>query len=457
MTQPYIHHTGQFRFLLVSAFFLFAGNGLFLNSAGVKLAQMGVDNFIIGTLNAAFFLGAVVCGLAAHRVVSRIGHIRSFSVFGALFAVSALAHTMSASLAAWGVIRFGLGFAYYSLLMVVESWIAEKIVPNKKSRLLAIYNIVYYIAFSLGSALMGLNLVAERIFTLSAVLVILAMLPVCLTLTDEPVLPPHQRISIPRVLDIAPLASIGSLIGGILVNGFFTMASVYVLDLGYGVKEVSYFVMSAMIGGFVVQFPVAYLSDTLGRRLTLMMMVALAAMGVVCGHVGIVLGHHAIGWQYGYAFLFGFGTFTIYSLCLARASDVLNQKNTTLTSVGISRSILFIWGIGSLIGPMVLGLAMKLNTQYGFNLLLLAGCVLLIVAAFRQPSVPKALRRRYVGRPPADSGGLAEKIELQRRKQDMAQDAVKQPPESAPSSAVDSGRAEAEDEGSAAAAANRIG
>ena len=50
--------SNKFYSLFFSVFFLFAGFGLFLNSAGVKLAQMGVSNTAIGALNAAFFVGA---------------------------------------------------------------------------------------------------------------------------------------------------------------------------------------------------------------------------------------------------------------------------------------------------------------------------------------------------------------------------------------------------------------
>ena len=67
--------SNKFYSLFFSVFFLFAGFGLFLNSAGVKLAQMGVSNTAIGALNAAFFVGAALSAVAAHRVVSGVGRV----------------------------------------------------------------------------------------------------------------------------------------------------------------------------------------------------------------------------------------------------------------------------------------------------------------------------------------------------------------------------------------------
>ena len=129
--------SNKFYSLFFSVFFLFAGFGLFLNSAGVKLAQMGVSNTAIGALNAAFFVGAALSAVAAHRVVSGVGHIRAFSVFGAVFAIAALGHMMTDNLWAWGVLRVVLGFCYYSLLMIVESWFAERSMAAARARVLA--------------------------------------------------------------------------------------------------------------------------------------------------------------------------------------------------------------------------------------------------------------------------------------------------------------------------------
>ena len=57
--------SNKFYSLFFSVFFLFAGFGLFLNSAGVELSQMGVKNFAIGVLNAAFFVGAALSAVVA--------------------------------------------------------------------------------------------------------------------------------------------------------------------------------------------------------------------------------------------------------------------------------------------------------------------------------------------------------------------------------------------------------
>ena len=382
--------------LFSGVLFLFAGNSLFLSSAGVKLSQMGVDNLLIGLLNASFFSGAALSAVLAHRIISRIGHIRSFGVFGAVFAIGALAHGMTQSLWLWGLLRLLLGFCYYSLLMVAESWLSERSEHHNRSRILSYYNIVYYAAFSLGILLLGLGLNADRIFTLSAMLVMAAMVPIGMTRLPEPSLPPRQRISIPRVFDIVPLALVSSLLAGLMVNGFFTMASVFILQQGLAVKQVSYFLFAAMLGGFLIQWPIAKISDSTGRRNAIVVSATLALVATAVAAASAYFLPGQVWWQYAAAALFGSGVFTLYSLSLAQANDELpNHLNT----VEVSRSLLFCYGIGSLSGPIVIGLMMRYIGNWGFNLTFLACAAVLLAYALKQPKLPKEALSVYVGMP----------------------------------------------------------
>ena len=397
--------SNKFYSLFFSVFFLFAGFGLFLNSAGVKLAQMGVNNTAIGALNAAFFVGAALSAVAAHRVVSGVGHIRGFSVFGAVFAIAALGHMMTDNLWAWGVLRVLLGFCYYSLLMIVESWFAERSAASMRARVLAFYNVVYYVAFTAGIALLSLKPSSNDIFTLAAILVMAAMLPVALTRLKAPELPPRQRISLPRLFAIAPLALVGSFVGGLLMNGFFTMASVFLLQQGYGLREISFYLMVAMVAGFAVQLPVARLSDRYGRRNAILTCSTVSAIGAAVG-IGLMLAGLIDMWvQYVVAGFFGVGLFTLYALSVARANDQLpNEMNT----VEVSRSLLFSYGMGSLLAPLVLGVVMDQAERYGFYGYFVVCGGLLALFAWQQKPVPEDKRSVHVNMPGAAGPVMAD-------------------------------------------------
>lgn len=386
----------RFYALFASVFFLFAGFGLFLNSAGVKLAQMGVDNMAIGALNAAFFAGAAFSAVAAHRIVSRVGHIRSFSVFGAIFAMAALLHLMTENLTIWGVLRVMLGFCYYSMLMVAESWFAEQSPQNKRARVLAIYNLTYYFAFTLGILLLSLNLSSDNVFVLGTLLVMTAMLPVSLTKMNAPQVPPRQKINVPRVFAVAPLAFVTAFISGILVNGLFTMASVFLLQQSFSLQQISAYLTSAMVGGFLVQLPLAKLSDKYGRRNAILCSGVAASLSALAGIGLMISGNTNPIWHNAVAFMFGCSMFGLYALSIARANDRLPKNMNT---VEVSRSLLFCFGLGSLVAPLLLGVVTQFAPNYGFYgfyALMAAG---LAAFAYTQSIVPEEERSVFVNMP----------------------------------------------------------
>lgn len=395
--------SNRFYALFASVFFLFAGFGLFLNSAGVKLAQMGVNNVAIGALNAAFFAGASLSAVAAHRIVSGVGHIRSFSVFGALFAMASLLHLMTENLLAWGLLRVTLGFCYFSMLMIAESWFAEQSAQEKRARVLAVYNLVYYLAFTLGILLLSLNLSSDNIFVLATLLVMTAMLPVSLTKMKAPQVPPRQKINIPRVWAIAPLAFVTAFLAGMMVNGFFTMASVFLVKQAFSLQQISAFLSASMVGGFVVQLPLAKLSDKFGRRNAILGCSVLTCVAAVVVLVSMLagwirpLGHNAA------AFVFGCGMFGLYSLSIARANDQLpNNMNT----VEVSRGLLFCFGVGSLVAPMLLGVVTNFAPDYGFYAFYAVSSAVLGGFAYTQSIVPEEERSVFVNMP-GNTGAMA--------------------------------------------------
>ena len=386
-------HTRQFLSLYGSIFFLFSGYGLFLNSAGVKLTQMGVSNITIGVLNAAFFIGGTISAIVSHRIISRVGHIRSFSVFGALFAIAALAHLMVEQLWMWGILRAVLGFCHYSLLMVVESWFTARSVPQNRAKILALYEVVYYMSSATSVLLLSLNMTSNNIFTLAAILVIAATLPVGLTRMQQPEIPKRERISLPHVFSIVPLAWIACFMAGIFINGFFTMGSVFILKLGYSLPQVSLFLGSAMIGGFTIQLFIAWLSNKFGRPRTIFGCACVAAVAAISGMLLLVGLPGNIWTQCVIALAIGCSGFPMYALGLARANDVLPANMNT---VEVNRCLLFVYGLGSLVAPLILGSVMQLFNHFGFYSVYAIIATILAVYAYMQPAVPVSERSVYV-------------------------------------------------------------
>ncbi|TKX32499.1 MFS transporter [Campylobacter aviculae] len=365
--------------LFASMAFLFAGNALIVTSIGVILKEKGESSLIVGIISSCFFIGALIGTISAHKIISRIGHIRSFGLFGAVFGISAMLHTISENLIFWAILRFSIGICYYGFLMVIESWLNEKSKNAIRSRILGFYEIVFYLSFGIGTLIIALNLSKHNVFILSAALILLSSLPLNLIKIKEPILPASSPISIPKVFDIAPLAIATSFIAGMLINGFFSMASIFVLLQGFDAKAVSYFMFCGILGGFFAQTIMGTISDKMGRKFAI---ITSASIGFFTMLIFVFNPH--LYFQYFLAFLLGIGIFCLYALALARANDVLTIKNK---GVELGRGVLFCYSLGSLFGPLILGFLMQYFEIKGFIWFYIFCLGFLILFAINKPNI----------------------------------------------------------------------
>ena len=379
---------------------LFIGNGLVIASCSALLKQNGVGELAIGLINTGFFIGALISTITAHRVISNTGHIRAFAIFSAIFAVSAMLHAISSNLIFWAILRAFLGYCYYALLMVIESWLNAKI-PNKiRSRVIAFYECVFYTSFGLGILILALDLSAFEIFIISAAFIMLSSIPLNLIRINQPQIPQRQPINIPKIFGIVPLALVGALVAGLAINGFFSMASLFVLLQGYSAKEASFFMTIAMAGGFLAQTFIGGFSDKYGRRPALLLCSVVSLISAV---LFLLNGSNLIV-QYILSFFFGGGIFCTYGLSLARANDEITDKTK---SVQVARALLFSYSFASLFSPLLMSYAMKIFGAFGFIYVYLVLYVGLILFALTQKTIPQHMRKEYNDRLVARTAGIA--------------------------------------------------
>lgn len=366
--------------LFAGACFLFAGNALIVSSIGVILKNNGASSLAVGLVSSCFFIGALCGTIFSQKIISHIGHIRSFGLFAAGFGIAAMLHTLSENLIFWALLRFFIGICYYSLLMIIESWLNEKAKNSVRSRILAFYECVFYFSFGLGILIIALDLDQQTVFIVSAGLILLSSLPLNLLKIKAPLLPKSEKISIPKIFDIAPLAIVTSFIAGMLMNGFFAMSSLFILLQNFEAKALSYFMFCAMMGGFVSQTFIGTISDKMGRKIAIIMC---AGVGLATMMVFILL-NPSLQAQYFLAIFLGMGIFSLYALALARANDVLVDKNKT---VELGRGVLFCYSLGSLIAPLILGILMERFSYAGFVWFYAVLLGILILFAINKPNI----------------------------------------------------------------------
>lgn len=336
--------------LFLSITFLAIGYGIMITYIGVYLKQAGVSSFSIGLINSAFFLGAIASSIFSQKIISTIGHIRSFASFAALMVIAFLLHSVYLNEFFWGFLRLISGFSFYALLIIVESWLNEKSSNSQRGQILAIYTIIFYLSTALGQLFLTIPKDSEFfVFTVGSVLVLFSLITIAMTKIKEPILKPFEQYSFPKLYSIVPLALTGSFIGGFFVGSFFTMLPLTILHKFDSTTILSIFMSLTLIGGLVSQWPIGKLSDKYGRR----KLIAFCGFFTAFVSLLFIIVPELNSYYYILALLLGVTIFAIYPLSLARANDEVDENKDM---VEISRALLFAYGAGSFIAPIILGI-----------------------------------------------------------------------------------------------------
>ena len=335
---------------------LLLGSGLLGTLLGVRGSLEGFGDQVLGLVMSAYFLGFFLGTFLAPPVIRRMGHIRAFSFFGTLFAATVLVHAMWVDPWAWGLLRMGTGIAIVGLYTVIESWMNATVGGEQRGRVFAVYMVINLCALAIGQQLRRIAPVESFVlFSLVAILVCAAMMPVTATRLAQPELAPSARIRVRELFGIAPAAAAGALFSGLTVGTFWGLGPVYAGRLGMGVDGVATFMTAAIVGGAVLQWPIGRFSDSADRRITL----AGTCLGAAAlAGAAMALGAHASLALYAVFFLYGGLSFSAYPVAVAHLLDHVPQDRL----LPALSTVLLLHGAGAALGPALAGFAMS---QFG--------------------------------------------------------------------------------------------
>lgn len=338
---------------------LMLGNGLVGVLIGVRSELEGFNTTVTGLVMAAYFAGFLVGSRVTPRVMERVGHIRVFAGLSSLVAATALTHALLVSPVTWMLLRLVFGFAMAGLYVVVESWLNDLVSSENRGRVMAIYMVVSMGGLGIGQFLVGFGApIQPTMFIVAGTLMILAVAPISLSINDAPFfeLPPKARYR--DLWESAPLGVVTAVGAGVANGALVAMASVYAVQVGVPSGRTGLFVAAAAIGSVALQYPMGMISDSIGRRRSIL---AATFAAVAVGATAPWLG--AQSWELiGAMFLLGGLSFPMYSLALSHVVDVLPSGQAVTGSV----AVVFLTGIGSIFGPLSASVSMALFGPDGF-------------------------------------------------------------------------------------------
>mgnify|MGYP002006172289 CR=1 FL=1 len=123
---------------------------------------------------------------------------------------------------------------------------------------------------------LAMLLAATLPFSLAAMLLTLALIPLSLTRMEAPVIEQASRMSVFKLARESFSGVAGALICGVMIGGFYALGPVYATLVGLDVARTSTFMASAIVAAMLLAWPLGRLCDRFDRR-RVMFWVAVAA------------------------------------------------------------------------------------------------------------------------------------------------------------------------------------
>ena len=365
--------------LLLSYGFLLLANGLFNSLLGLRATLEGVSTSWLGFIMASYFLGLLLGGLFAGRIVARVGHIRAFAVFASLMSTTALLHPLFLEVSYWMLLRLVSGFCMAGLIMVTESWLNDATPSHQRGGVLSSYMMVNYMAAGCGQFLLNMGDVGQfELFSLASIIFSLALIPVLLTKQSAPIIDTDSKLSMELLAQVGPLAILGVFVAGASNASVHAFAPVYALEVLGDARLIPQFTATLLISGLVLQWPLGRLSDRIGRGWLMMFVpicISISAIFV------ILATNYAPDLIWFAVACYGAFLFTLYSIAVALINDIVGPE----LRVKIAGAILIVYGLGAISGPIIVGPLIDLiGVQALFMVSILTSSLLAGLAIYRR-------------------------------------------------------------------------
>ena len=392
----------------VSALFLgialmMLGNGLQGSLLGLRGSLEGFSNQVLGLVMSGYFAGFLAGSLFAPKVVAKVGHIRVFAALASLASAAVLVHSIFIDPWVWAGMRLVTGFSYAGLYIVAESWINDMSDNQNRGRLLGTYMVIQLGALSAGQYLLAVSDPSgANLFMIVAVLVSLALLPVCLAASRAPDFTAPETLSFRELYRLSPLGSIGMTLNGITNGAIFGFAAIYAQRIGLSVTEISTFIAVIFLGGMLLQWPIGRISDLVNRRVvitvvTLGAMIAAVIAMLLPAPVSVqppaMIEQRTVWPLFLAVAIFGGFSIPMYSLFNAHVNDRVPLKKMVAASSGL----IFLNGTGAILGPNLAAVAIDLTGPDGFFITLAAIHGLIgLLTLFRMLRKPPPTAKQHV-------------------------------------------------------------
>jgi len=345
--------------LLLGVVLIMLGNGMHSTLMGLRGDLEGFGAAELAVITSAYFLGFLSGARTGPTLIQRVGHVRVFAALGSFVSAALLAFPLVTEFWAWTLLRFVIGFSMSGVFVAAESWLNDSATNENRGQILGAYMIAQTLGIISAQGVLSLGDAATAtLFIVSSIFVSISFAPILLTVSRVPASEAAKPMTLRRLVANSPLGTVGVfLLGGVYATQA-GMGAVFGTQIGLSADTTALFIAMLFAGAMVLQVPLSWLSDHMGRRL------------LICATAALGAGFSLLGWfsedRLSFlllaAFFSGGLTTPLYALLLAYTNDHLDVEDMPAASGGL----VFVFGLGAIAGPLITGATMQAFGPYAF-------------------------------------------------------------------------------------------
>ncbi|MCR9128499.1 MAG: MFS transporter [Alphaproteobacteria bacterium] len=357
-----------------------AGFGLLMPLVSLNLESMTGSGAVVGANATAAAISTIVMTPLIPFLLSRLPSRAAMASASVFTGLGIAAFPFLPDVYAWWVLRFVTGCAVTLIFVGSETWINQLAKPEHRASLLAAYATVLSAGFGSGGLMLAaLGSQGYAPWFAGAAIFVLGAIPILILRGPDLVPPTAGETGLKALIGaarLAPPAILAGLVFGAMETGVFTLVPVYAERLGFAEAMVGIIVAAAALGGIALQIPVGRIADRVGRLTTLR---AVAAAGIVLPLLAALAGA-TLTLLLPMVFLFAGLASAFYTLGLA----LMGERVQPGALASANAAFIFAYGIGSLVGPPVMGAAMDGFDPFGLMIAFSVLAALYLLFAWRE-------------------------------------------------------------------------
>ena len=312
--------------------------------------ERGSSTLVIGILTSIWVLPYLVAAPLYTRIVARLSAKPCLLVGMLADVVFVCLFPLFPSDWTWILLQILTGATLGHFSLITEAWLNLFSTEGARARVTSLYGILPAVGYALGAGIYALiGYQGPAPFLIASAAMAAGILPILLIPTKAADIVRGGEERLHHAFRRAPLLLTIAFLAGVLEMVPWSLLQVYVIDNQWSARVAACALPVFYWGQVLLTYPIGWVADRTARRNVLL---ATSATAVVCMGAMALLARSSAIWAI--IFLTGGIATGTYTLGLA----ILGQRFDARTLVSANAAFLVCYGVGTILGPPMVGAAM---------------------------------------------------------------------------------------------------